>query len=148
MPSSLRKEAPLSLQSGFFPSTDSGTVLVVSSSALVGRDLSEMLRTVGYKVDAASEAPNWNGRALIGAQLAVLCSSEPCWRVEQICEICSTIRRKAPNLPVIVLGPNDVETKVRLFELGADDYLLESFNHTELLARIRTLIRRQKLRSS
>jgi len=48
-----------------------------------------------------------------------------------------------PNLPVIVLGPNDIDAKVRLFKIGADDYMVEPFDRMVFLARIDSLIRRQ-----
>jgi DNA-binding response OmpR family regulator len=70
------------------------------------------------------------------------------WRIEQICVICTAIRNVAPRLPVIVLGPNDVDAKVKLFELGADDYVVEPFDRTEFLARIDSFIRRLGTASS
>ena len=42
----------------------------------------------------------------------------------------------------MVVGPNDIEAKVRLFELGADDYVVEPFDQTEFLARIKSLVHR------
>lgn len=132
------------VRSGFSESAGTVTVLVLASGAFTGKNLREMLRTAGYKADVVSK--DWDRCVLTGVQLAVLFSSEPYWRIEQICEICSAIRRNAPDLPVIAVGPNDVETKVRLFELGADDYLVESFDQAELLARIRALIRRNRPR--
>ena len=41
-----------------------------------------------------------------------------------------------------------VEDRVRGLEVGADDYLVKPFAITELLARMRALVRRQELRSS
>jgi len=74
---------------------------------------------------------------------AVLVNSRPYWRIEQLCEICSAFRRAAPTLPLVVVGPNDLEAKVKLFELGVDDYVVESFDHKEFLARIKSIIRRR-----
>jgi hypothetical protein len=68
--------------------------------------------------------------------------SKQCWRIEHLCEICSAIRNTAANLPVIVVGPNDLEAKIKLFNLDADDYVVEPFNRTEFLARIDSVIRR------
>jgi hypothetical protein len=64
-------------------------------------------------------------------QAAVLYGSWPHCRIEHVCEICSSLRRAAPNLPVIVVGPNDVEAKVKLFKLGADDYVVEPFDRRD-----------------
>jgi two-component system, OmpR family, phosphate regulon response regulator OmpR len=56
------------------------------------------------------------------------------------------VKRLAPNTATIVLSSNtEVETKVRLLELGADDYIQEPFEPQELLARVRSFVRRTKL---
>jgi two-component system copper resistance phosphate regulon response regulator CusR len=50
------------------------------------------------------------------------------------------------DTPVIFLTARDsVEDRVKGLELGADDYLVKPFAFSELLARIRTLLRRGKL---
>jgi two-component system phosphate regulon response regulator OmpR len=59
---------------------------------------------------------------------------------------CLAIRKTDPDIPLIVLGPStDIATKVGLFELGADDYVEEPFDAGELVARLRSLMRRRKL---
>jgi two-component system copper resistance phosphate regulon response regulator CusR len=56
-----------------------------------------------------------------------------------------SIRAGHPHLPVLFLTARDtVEDRVKGLELGADDYLIKPFAFSELLARIRTLIRRTK----
>ena len=58
------------------------------------------------------------------------------------------LRHMAPDTAMIILSPNtDITTKTRLLELGADDYIEEPFEPLELLARVRSFIRRQKLRA-
>ena len=58
------------------------------------------------------------------------------------------LKHIAPHTAMIILSPNaDVRTKVRLLELGADDYIEEPFEPLELLARVRSFVRRQKLRA-
>lgn len=106
-----------------------------------------MLRRVGYRVEVASD-PLSCAKVPAGTQAVVLVGSQPHWRIEHICVICSAIRNAAPKLPVIVVGRNDVEAKVKLFELGADDYVVEPFDRTEFLARIDSFIRRSGTVSS
>lgn len=62
-------------------------------------------------------------------------------------QIVQTIRRSGLDTPIIFLTAKDqVEDRVKGLELGADDYLIKPFAFTELLARIRTLLRRGKTR--
>ncbi|MDR1889594.1 MAG: heavy metal response regulator transcription factor [Zoogloeaceae bacterium] len=60
-------------------------------------------------------------------------------------QILQTLRGAGRNLPVLFLTARDqIEDRVRGLELGADDYLVKPFAFAELLARIRTLLRRGK----
>jgi len=55
------------------------------------------------------------------------------------------LRNKGFNIPVLMLTALDaIDTKIKSFELGADDYLTKPFDFRELLARVRALIRRTK----
>jgi DNA-binding response OmpR family regulator len=60
-------------------------------------------------------------------------------------EIAGRIRRTG-STPILVLTARDaVASKVALFELGVDDYLVKPFHPAELLARIAALLRRHSL---
>ena len=53
------------------------------------------------------------------------------------------IRAFAPRLPILMLTVRDgEEDKVEALELGADDYVTKPFSTRELIARIRTAVRR------
>lgn len=55
------------------------------------------------------------------------------------------LRDKAINIPVLLLTTqSSVNEKIQGLNLGADDYLPKPFDHGELVARIRTIIRRNK----
>jgi DNA-binding response OmpR family regulator len=58
-------------------------------------------------------------------------------------DICHELKKRAPITPVLVLSAaNDVTDKVLLLEIGADDYITKPFSPRELLARVRTALRR------
>ncbi len=57
-------------------------------------------------------------------------------------EVCRRIR-DISTVPILMLTARDSTLdKVRALDLGADDYLTKPFDHLELLARLRALVRR------
>ena len=58
-------------------------------------------------------------------------------------ELCREFKSIAAAVPIVVLSANsEVEDKVLLLELGADDYVTKPFSPKELLARVRRAMRR------
>jgi len=58
-------------------------------------------------------------------------------------ELCREFKTISAAVPIVVLSANaDVEDKVLLLELGADDYVTKPFSPKELLARVRRAMRR------
>jgi DNA-binding response OmpR family regulator len=58
-------------------------------------------------------------------------------------ELCRSLKAEMPSVPIVVLSANaDVDDKVVLLELGADDYVTKPFSPKELLARVRRAMRR------
>lgn len=54
------------------------------------------------------------------------------------------LRRVANVIPVIIItARDDLSTRIQGLDLGADDYLVKPFNLSEMLARLRAVIRRQ-----
>ncbi len=61
-------------------------------------------------------------------------------------EICKQLRFANINAPIIALSAlNDLHTKVKLLNLGADDYVTKPFEFQELLARIKSSLRKLKM---
>ena len=62
-------------------------------------------------------------------------------------QVLAAIRRAGKMMPVLFLTARDqVEDRVKGLELGADDYLVKPFAFAELLARVKTLLRRGRNR--
>jgi len=61
-------------------------------------------------------------------------------------EVLTALRRRGLQTPVLVLTAKDtVEDRVHGLDCGADDYLIKPFAFSELLARIRALLRRGRM---
>ncbi len=61
--------------------------------------------------------------------------------------VITAIRQEGQQTPVLFLTARDsVDDRVKGLELGADDYLVKPFAFSELLARVRTLLRRTPAR--
>jgi heavy metal response regulator len=59
-------------------------------------------------------------------------------------DVCRQLREEKLSIPILMLTALDsVEDKIRGLDTGADDYLVKPFHFGELLARIRSLVRRQ-----
>ncbi len=108
------------------------------------RCLSDALRGAGYRVEFALERDVALAALQVNAELALLVASESHFEPD---DLCLALKRHRPTLPIVVLGPDVVPIKLRLFALGADDYVLDPVDRVELLARIKSLIRRHKLSS-
>jgi DNA-binding response OmpR family regulator len=129
----------LRAQVGAFPSSK-GTILVLSSNLSTSASVSEILRRAGYIVDLSGEETNRTKMQLAAPEVVILIGCNGQW----LEHACSAISWRTPNVLLMVLGPDDVDTRVRLFEIGADAYLAEPFAPAELLARIASLLRAQK----
>ena len=117
--------------------------LIVEDEIKTGDYLRKGLSENGFVVDLASNGEDGLHLALTGEYdiivLDVMMPGRDGWSVLQ--EL-----RRSQETPVIFLTARDkVEDRVKGLELGADDYLVKPFAFSELLARIRTLMRRGKI---
>lgn len=115
-------------------------ILVVEDEVKTADYLSKGLSESGYRVEIAMNG--LDGQHLVQEHefdliiLDVMLPGLDGWQLLQI------IRRKWQT-PVLFLTARDaVEDRVKGLELGADDYLVKPFSYAELLARVRTLLRR------
>ncbi|MFP3677221.1 heavy metal response regulator transcription factor [Pseudomonas kielensis] len=115
-------------------------ILVVEDETKMADYLRKALTESGYAVEIALDG--LDGQHLAQESefdliiLDVMLPGLDGWQLLQI------IRRKWQT-PVLFLTARDsVDDRVKGLELGADDYLVKPFSYAELLARVRTLLRR------
>ncbi|GAB7522013.1 heavy metal response regulator transcription factor [Paraburkholderia sp. 2C] len=121
-------------------------ILVIEDDPKTGDYLKKGLRESGYAVDLARTGTDGLHMALEHPYdlvvLDVMLPGVDGW------EIMRSLRTKR-DVPVIFLTARDhVNDRIRGLELGADDYLVKPFSFTELVLRIRTLLRRGVMRES
>lgn len=119
-------------------------LLIVEDEPKTGDYLHKGLSENGFVVDLARNGVDGQHLALTGVyDLVVLDIGLPGVDGWQILEAI----RARKQTPVMFLTARDrVDDRVRGLELGADDYLIKPFAFSELLARIRGLLRRGKSR--
>ena len=116
------------------------TVLVVEDEASIASFVALYLKNAGYSVRTAATG----GDAIAQAEserpdLIVLDLMLP--DIDGI-EVCRRIRKTA-DVPILMLTARDEDVdKIIGLEVGADDYLTKPFNPRELVARIRSVLRR------
>ncbi len=116
-------------------------ILVAEDDPKIGAYLQQGLSEAGFTVDLLANGAAALQRALVDACdlliLDVMLPGLDGW------EVLRRIRAAGLETPVLFLTARDrVEDRVKGLELGADDYLVKPFAFAELLARVRTLLRR------
>lgn len=118
-------------------------ILIVEDEQKTGDYLKQGLSEAGFMVDLERDGLDGMHLAMTDdydlVVLDVMLPGINGWQVLQ------RIRQVGKNMPVLFLTSRDqIEDRVKGLELGADDYLVKPFAFSELLARVRTLLRRGK----
>jgi len=118
-------------------------ILVVDDETAIRRALRPPLLELGFQVAEASRGEEAI-QMLRSAQHDVVLLDVNMPGIGGI-ETLRRIRTFAPRLPILMLTVRDQEEdKVEALDLGADDYVTKPFSTRELIARIRTAVRRVK----
>ena len=116
------------------------TVLVVEDESSIASFVSLYLKNAGYVVRTAAtgtEALNQAGKGDVTLIILDLMLPD----IDGI-EVCRRIR-KTSDVPILMLTARDEDVdKIIGLEVGADDYLTKPFNPRELVARVKSVLRR------
>jgi DNA-binding response OmpR family regulator len=140
MPSLEKNTVPAS---AFEPSLASaGRVLVIEDDRAVQKALRRLFEREGFAVDVAGNGTE--GLAMFHASPPSVVLLDLTLPGTSGQDICREINHAAAAMPIIVLSAKaEVMDKVLLLELGAHDYVTKPFSPRELLARVRTALRRR-----
>ena len=120
-------------------------ILLVEDENKTGSYLKQGLGEAGFITDWVQDGMTGRTQALNEAYdlliLDVMLPSLDGW------QLLADLRKEGNTTPVLFLTARDkIEDRVKGLELGADDYLVKPFAFAELLARVRTLLRRGQVR--
>ncbi|MEL6552635.1 MAG: response regulator [Cyanobacteria bacterium J06621_11] len=116
-------------------------VLIIDDDSALTALLTQQLNHQKYIVDSVADGETgWAYASTFEYDLIVLD-----WLLPQLngIRLCQRLRHEHYNVPILLLTAKDQQTdKIKGLEAGADDYVVKPFDMTELLVRIRVLLRR------
>jgi DNA-binding response OmpR family regulator len=118
-------------------------ILVIEDDRPILTGLLDLLRGEGYEVEAAEDGKQalraWEQARPNLILLDIMIPEKSGY------DVCREIRAKDSRTPILMLTAKGQEVdKVVGLELGADDYVVKPFGVSELLARVRALLRRDR----
>lgn len=117
-------------------------ILLVEDNRHLNMSLKASLTEEGYAVDAAYDGQEGLDLAEVTSYDAIIL--DVMLPLKNGLEVCRALRLRRCKTPIIMLTARDaVEDRVRGLDSGADDYLVKPFAMSELLARLRALLRRE-----
>ena len=121
-------------------------VLVVEDDIGISRFIHQGLKEAGYAVDVAADGSE-GMRYAIATDYDVIVLDVLLPKIDGL-SVLKDLRQRGLQTPVLLLTALDtIQDRVLGLDAGADDYLIKPFDFTELLARLRALLRRPPLQS-
>ena len=126
------------------------TKILIVDDESINRDFFEvMLSNLGFEVALAENGEEALRKvALENPDLIILDTIMPKmsgWKLTRLLKTDESYKAYR-NIPIIMFSAmNDVKDKIEGFELGVEDYITKPFNFSEVLARIRAVLRHREL---
>jgi DNA-binding response OmpR family regulator len=121
-------------------------ILIIDDEPMIVESVSYSLKQEGYEVISASDGET--GLKAAESETIDLILLDLMLPGINGMEICRTIR-KSSNVPIIMLTAKEGEIdRVLGLELGADDYVTKPFSMRELIARVKTVLKRININNS
>lgn len=118
-------------------------ILVVDDEVELAEAVARGLRREGYAVDVANDGPEALSKALInGYDLVCLDITMPGTDGREVCRTIRAASLEAQPRVLMLTARDSLDDRVAGLDDGADDYLVKPFAFPELLARVRSLLRR------
>ena len=116
-------------------------ILIVEDDASVARFLQQALQEAGYHTSSCGNGAE--SLDLAGGEFDLILLDVMLPGMDGY-EVCSRVRERGVTTPILFLTARDhTDDKVRGLDAGGDDYLVKPFPLSELLARVRALLRRR-----
>ncbi len=118
------------------------TVLVVEDESSIASFVALYLKNAGYEVTTAATGSEALAR-VAASEVALIILDLMLPDIDGI-EVCRRIRQRS-DVPILMLTARDEDVdKIIGLEVGADDYLTKPFNPRELVARVKSVLRRSQ----
>lgn len=119
-------------------------ILVIEDDRKAAELLATGLKEEGLVVDVAGTAEAGDEMASVNTYAVIVLD----WLLpdREGVAVCRDLRRRGVSTPILMLTARDaLEDRVTGLDAGADDYLIKPYGFSELMARIRALLRRSDL---
>ena len=116
-------------------------ILLIEDDPMIGEAVSLALKDAAYSVDWVRDGLTANSVLELAEHQCVLLDLGLPKR--DGFEVLRHLRQSGSTTPVIIItARDDIEDRIKGLDLGADDYMVKPFDVSELLARLRAVVRR------
>ena len=118
-------------------------VLIIEDNDILRKNIAKYLEVKWHEPDC-HETFEWSTYKIMTGSYDIVILDLWLWsRDGDGLDICKEVRAKWNNIPILILtARNLMPQKIEWLESGADDYMTKPFDYGELLARLKTMVRR------